>query len=420
MSIQPFLSATKVDLDPDCRPAAIEAVRIASGNEPITMETWDSSYDEAVEVCCKKIMGSSHYIGIFAYRRGWVPPRLEKSITEAEFDWAVEFAKEMVVFLPDPTAVFARELEMRAKGQSQVDADAQAAFIKRVMKKTYQPFSSANNLSLRIARKVWSWSNAGVRGVSRIGSLVPQQRPSEDEIYELGRKEQSRQFEDNLETINRPGNPKTACFLINGSKNCGHKQLIMRLLNELNANPLTKQYQVSLGPVWRQNTPAKLVQVLGLTIQPGWVPDSMESLVRCLENMLKKTDIILQIHGLTRFDGSLPVFVSDFWRRLAAGLSSSLPYRLIALATIEQTTLPEWEGYLQTLSTDAITFDSSCLIKLPELKAFTVLELTVWLLKGEWLRPSVVEELAESLIVETGGEPQLLYTKLADDETWTI
>src|SRR5215213_4354501 len=117
-NIHPFLSATKDDLDADCRPEALRAVSLAGG-VPVTMETWDTEYQDAVQVCCEKIKGSSHYIGIFAYRRGWTPPLLQKSITEAEFDWAEEFKKPMVVFLPNPAATFTLKLKKRASKQSE-------------------------------------------------------------------------------------------------------------------------------------------------------------------------------------------------------------------------------------------------------------------------------------------------------------
>jgi hypothetical protein len=80
MTVYVFVSATCKDLSQDCRPCAINAVHL-SGAVAVTMETWDTEYLDPVEVCREKIeQCSSHYLGIYAYRYGWVPDKLGKSI----------------------------------------------------------------------------------------------------------------------------------------------------------------------------------------------------------------------------------------------------------------------------------------------------------------------------------------------------
>ena len=421
MEIKLFLSATKEDLDADCRPYAIAAVRMASDREPITMETWDTDYQNAVNLCRQKVNECGHYVGIFAYRRGWVPDKLSKSITEAEFDWANEFGKQMAVFVPDPKADFARELERRAKGQSDADSQAQESFLRRVREKAYQPFDGPNNLSLRIARRVWIWSKEGFRGLARLASLRPARQPTEDEINRLVRKELLTEFNDDLGIITRPGNAKAACFIIHGPPTGGHKQILARLRKELETNSQPRQYRVSLGPLWRQNTPGRLVDIIGLTIEQGWAPASIDALRERFKTILDETDVVLEIQGVNRLDGKLATFVKEFWEPLASVLESSVPHRLIALVGFEDTLHTEWEELVQpALKEEALTFDATRPIKLPETHDFTATEVMIWLLNGGWINSKYAQDVAEALIDETKGVPQLLYSKLAEDGTWIL
>src|ERR1044071_8422673 len=98
--VRVFVSSTRKDLSPaddpllNCRECAIQAVAVGAAL-PVTMETWVTPYAKPEDVCKGKVLKSSHYLGIFAYRRGWEPDSLApKSITEAEFEWASGSKKE--------------------------------------------------------------------------------------------------------------------------------------------------------------------------------------------------------------------------------------------------------------------------------------------------------------------------------------
>jgi hypothetical protein len=421
MSIQPFLSATKDDLDADCRPEAIRAVRLA-GSEPVTMETWDTEYEDPVKVCREKIEQSSHYIGIFAFRRGWTPPVLHpNSITEAEFDWAVKFEKPMVVFLPNPVAPFTRVLEARASGQADLESQAQKMFLKRVMQKTVQLFETPSDLTTRIALRVERWSNGFPAAAPQPEQPPVRRTPDEVEVSKLGRTEQERDFEDALNFILRPGWARTACFLISGPSLSGHSRLAARLRKKLEARPGVKQYSVTLGPLWRKATTGRLVEVIGSGIERDWVPNSVAALAERLGRMLKEGDVVLEVANVHHLDGSLSAFAENFWQPLANALGAGSPYRLAVLATVEQTTPAEWEAYLQPpLRRDAVAFDPLRLIKLPELQAFEEEELSTWLQNGGWLKPDDAQAFAQALIAQTGGVPEILYLKLTDDSTWAV
>jgi Domain of unknown function (DUF4062) len=84
-----FVSATKEDLDTDCRPAVRRAIAICDAQAE-TMEDWNAEYGiKPVDLCRTELeTNSTHFIGIFAHRFGWKPPGFTISITEAEFQWA--------------------------------------------------------------------------------------------------------------------------------------------------------------------------------------------------------------------------------------------------------------------------------------------------------------------------------------------
>jgi hypothetical protein len=419
MSIRPFLSATKDDLDQDCRPGVINAVRLAINAEPITMETWPAAYDEAVKVCREKLDESTHYIGIFAYRRGWVPVSLQKSITEAEFDWAVELKKKMAAFLPDPKSDFARELKARTEGQGQADADAQDAFRQRVMQNAYEPFVNAMDLVGRVMRRLHLWSQGGVIGIARQAARAGPRVPSPADLEQLGRKDQSRQLQDSLEIIIGSGFSNVICFLVSGLNDYGQTQLVSRLRKELENKSQAHQYKISLGPLWIKKTSLSLIQQIGSSIQSGWVPTSIQDLAERLKDILEDSDVVLEIDRIDRFQGSVATFVNEVWQPLTTALDQALPHRLTMLVTVEGPLSPEFDQYLQPpLEQNATAFDARRLVQLPELQPFTEMEVTTWLRVDKWVANEVAPLLAQSLISETKGIPQLLYLKLSDEATW--
>lgn len=418
-SINPFLSATKDDLDTDCRPEAIRAVHLAGG-VPTTMETWDTEYKDAVKVCCEKIQGSSHYIGIFAYRRGWTPPALQKSITEAEFDWAAEYGKPMVVFLPNPLTPFGLELRKRAGNQTELDSQAQKTFREKVMQGgAVQTFETLGDLISRVAIRVVLWS-INLRDIQ----AHPESKwrlPDETEINKLGRVEHEREFEDTLNIILRPSWPKTVCFLIHGSSGNGHSRLALRFRKKLETKPGIKQYVVAIGAVSQNATTERLIEIIGSNIERNWMPASIDELAGRLKKMLQEGDVILEIANVQRLTNSLVDFAEKFWRPLVAALDGASSYRLIVLAMLEGTILPIQEQYLQpALKKEAVTFDPQQLIKLPELLPFDEEEVSTWLQNGGWIKPEAAQVLAKILIAETKGIPEMLCLKLADSSTWTI
>jgi hypothetical protein len=92
-----YVSSTFKDLF-ECR----EKVRLnlrQEGHEDIAMEYYGAEDKRPVDKCQEDVASSDLYIGIFAWRYGYVPDEYDKSITELEYRKAVEAGKECLIFL---------------------------------------------------------------------------------------------------------------------------------------------------------------------------------------------------------------------------------------------------------------------------------------------------------------------------------
>jgi serine/threonine-protein kinase len=101
MATRVFLSSTGTDLA-EYRHAAIDVCN-RLGLLPIGMEFFGSMGSGATEGSKDKITQADVYVGVFAYRYGYVEAGYEKAVTEIEFDFAGECGIERLCFLVDPS-----------------------------------------------------------------------------------------------------------------------------------------------------------------------------------------------------------------------------------------------------------------------------------------------------------------------------
>ena len=92
-----YVSSTFIDLK-ECR----EQVRISlrrTGHEDIAMEYYTASEKRPLDKCLDDVGSADIYVGIFAYRYGFIPDGHDKSITEQEYRKAVELKKPCLIFV---------------------------------------------------------------------------------------------------------------------------------------------------------------------------------------------------------------------------------------------------------------------------------------------------------------------------------
>jgi hypothetical protein len=110
-----YISSTCQDLD-EHRRAAAEAIRRAE-HEPIGMEDYSASEKRPLDKCLEDVRGSKAYVGLIAWRYGFLPPGQTKSITQLEYEEAGANKIPRFIFLssdtvwpsslrdPDPTRI---------------------------------------------------------------------------------------------------------------------------------------------------------------------------------------------------------------------------------------------------------------------------------------------------------------------------
>lgn len=96
-----FISSTSIDLQ-DYRRAAIELCN-RLGMVPVAMEFFESMGRGATEGSRQKLREADLYVGVFAFRYGYIEDGYDRGVTEIEFEYAGELGMERLCFLVDPT-----------------------------------------------------------------------------------------------------------------------------------------------------------------------------------------------------------------------------------------------------------------------------------------------------------------------------
>ena len=390
---------------------------VANKAAAIEMGSWLTDFIDPIEVCREKIeLESTHYVGVFAYRRGWSPPVLKgKSITEAEFDWACEYKKTSAVLLPQTATKFDVELRRRAATQTPEEKRAQDAFLERIRGlATAMPFEDLADLEGRISGIVALWSVGGIRSMAAKSNVSPdafrQLKLVEDKLIELGRRDQLKKFEDALDTI-RLSAPEAGCFVIHGrGGGFGYKEISTRLIRKLEETAVElKSCRIDIRPDWRQENVQALIEIVALELNLDLASNSVETLAAQLKKLLEVSDVVLEFADLQRLEGSLPKFVEDFWKPLVNALPASLGHRFIGLLSFEQTPQPEWNSFLYQFGAEI--YDPQNLILLPELTNFNEDEIFLWL-RDRNMEAVAARAWAQTWMTETNGHPTILYGKI--------
>jgi hypothetical protein len=69
------------------------------GHVDVAMETYVAEPKRPLEKCLQDVAACELYVGIFAWRYGYVPPGQDRSITELEYNAAIGHNKECFIFL---------------------------------------------------------------------------------------------------------------------------------------------------------------------------------------------------------------------------------------------------------------------------------------------------------------------------------
>lgn len=111
-----YLSSTYKDLQPH-REAVARRLRQVPGVTVIAMEEYVAKDERPAERCVADVQAADLYVGIVAWRYGFVPPGETRSITELEFR-AAEPARKCLCFVLDPQVPWSPEQTDAMSGEN--------------------------------------------------------------------------------------------------------------------------------------------------------------------------------------------------------------------------------------------------------------------------------------------------------------
>src|SRR5262249_14123894 len=171
-----FIGSTSTDL-PEYREAARRACEELHLGV-VDMRSFEAADLDTVRASLAQLEKATVYVGIFAYRYGFVVPGDDRSVTEREFDRAGELGIERLCFLVDPAHPWPEERKERgALGRVE-------ALHRKVMASGLVAafFTTADDLKHKAYRALDSW-------MKRRGALGPRQVPAPVADF-VGRAEQ--------------------------------------------------------------------------------------------------------------------------------------------------------------------------------------------------------------------------------------
>jgi PleD family two-component response regulator len=140
-----FLSSTYQDLINHREVAARAIERL--GQQGVRMEVFGARPIEATEACLEEISDCNAVIGIYAHRYGYVPHGQTKSITEQEYDYAMQNKKPTFCFVVDEDYPWPPKLVEANLGHERLQV-----FLKRIRATVVtETFTTPDDLAFKVA-----------------------------------------------------------------------------------------------------------------------------------------------------------------------------------------------------------------------------------------------------------------------------
>ena len=166
-----YISSTFSDLK-EYRKAVYAALR-RMGHDVISMEDYNASSRPPLDVCLRDVARSDLYVGVFAWRYGFIPKAADptrpedgnperKSITELEYLHARGNGKDCLIFLVDPDAPWPVSQMEEGEGAKQI----RALRAKFGNDHVVDFFADVKDLTTKVSTAVASW-NEGRRQAAR-------------------------------------------------------------------------------------------------------------------------------------------------------------------------------------------------------------------------------------------------------------
>lgn len=158
MQLKLYLSATFADLEQH-REKVYRELR-SLRHDVIAMEDYVAADKRPLEQCLQDVRDADVYIGIFAWRYGYVPPENnpeKKSITELEMREAERLGKPRLIFLLKNTAPWPPSMMDATTGENERGARIEALRAALQQERLAGMFETADELAVKVVSALYRW-----------------------------------------------------------------------------------------------------------------------------------------------------------------------------------------------------------------------------------------------------------------------
>lgn len=172
MSTTVFMSSTSRDLL-DHRMAVRDAL-LNAGYHPIDMANFMARPEGATEACLKEVAESDLFLGIYAWRYGYIPPDAEVSITEQEFIEAERLKRLRFCFVVDEAHDWPEEHKEGGVG-ARLLRDFKSRLDSKLVRTT---FTSPNDLATKVLASLQRWEREQASAASESAEATASPQPT--------------------------------------------------------------------------------------------------------------------------------------------------------------------------------------------------------------------------------------------------
>jgi Cdc6-like AAA superfamily ATPase len=231
-----YVSSTSVDLR-DHRAAVLAAIR-RMGHQAAGMEDYGAEDRPPLDRCLEDVASCDVYVGIFAWRYGYVPEGHSRSITELEYRRAVEEGIPTLVFLADEEAPWPRRFIDRGADEQRIEALREELGRDRLA----DFFTSPDDLSARVSQAIARHVQSAHAKRQRPAEVVPRAEPEIEQIVGLRPADVTPVFrgrQGELEELRRKlGDPTVRFVCVVGRPGIGKTALLTKVCEEIESGQL--------------------------------------------------------------------------------------------------------------------------------------------------------------------------------------
>ena len=164
--VRVFISYTQQDLSEYCK--AAEAACTALGFTPVSMPNFEATHAGGIEGSLIKVATCQVLVGLYAHRYGSVIPPYTKSVTELEYEHALERGMDCLCFLIDPRCPW--DPSLVDKGESYTQLEAFKARLEQRHIRAH--FRGVEDLRNKVQQALLAWQQARAAGPADEPDLV--------------------------------------------------------------------------------------------------------------------------------------------------------------------------------------------------------------------------------------------------------